>query len=150
MGKTLFEVVPRCLTDHFKAVLANQSPTFKPDAAKENDGFYLVHFETGKRIYELYAELDQGDDNNPDSLAILLRDKYQNSSYLGPWARLWSSRGIASHHARQRGSSSSILARAPPQSSGGTGLCPPVQTGKTRLEFNGNTFSSRISCFQLS
>ena len=86
MDKTLFEVVPGCLTDHFKAVLANRHPTFTPDVAKENDGFYLVHFETGKRIYQLYAELDQGDDNNPHSLAILLRDKYQNSSYLGPWA----------------------------------------------------------------
>jgi hypothetical protein len=34
----------------------------------------------------LYAELDQGDDNQPDSLAVLLRDAHQNASYLGPWA----------------------------------------------------------------
>jgi hypothetical protein len=42
------------------------------------------------------------------------------------------------------------IGRAPPQSSGGASLCPPVQTGKWRLEFNGNTFSSRTSCCQPS
>jgi hypothetical protein len=33
---------------------------------------------------------------------------------------------------------------------GGIGLCPPLQAERARFGFNGNTFSSRISCFQLS
>jgi len=86
MGRTLFEVVPDCLSASCLAVLADRDATFDPKSAKENFGEYLVHFETGKRIYQLYAELDQGDNNQPGSLAALLRDKYQNCTYLGPWA----------------------------------------------------------------
>lgn len=86
MGRTLFEVVPECLTATCLAVLAKRDVTFDPTSDKENFGEYLVHFETGKRIYQLYAELDQGDDNNPASLAVHLRDVHQNSTYLGPWA----------------------------------------------------------------
>ena len=86
MGKTLFEVVPGCLSDECIKLLAKRKPVFDPTSASENFGEYLVHFETGKRVYQLYAELDQGDDNNSSSLAVLLRDKHQNSTYLGPWA----------------------------------------------------------------
>jgi hypothetical protein len=86
MGRTLFEVVPGCLSAKCIGVLQVRTVTFDPTSAIENLGEYLVAFETGKRIYQLYAELDTGDDNNPESLAVLLRDKHQNSSYLGPWA----------------------------------------------------------------
>jgi hypothetical protein len=47
---------------------------------------YLVHIETGKRIYQLYAELDQGEESIPVSLASLLRNVYGNDDYRGPWA----------------------------------------------------------------
>jgi len=86
MDKTLFDVVPGCLTDHFIGMLASLTPTFDPTSFQENEGFYLVHFETGKRIFQLYSELDQGDDNNAQSLAALMRDAHKNFSYLGPWA----------------------------------------------------------------
>lgn len=87
MGKTLFEVVPGCLNDNFVSLLANQDqPQYEPGTFGEGSGFYLAHFETGKRVYQLYAELDRGDDVHPESLAVLLRDKYNNPSYLGPWA----------------------------------------------------------------
>jgi hypothetical protein len=86
MDKTLFDVVPGCLADHFIGMLASLTPTFDPTSFQENEGSYLVHFETGKRIFQLYSELDQGDDNNPQSLAALMRDAHNNPSYLGPWA----------------------------------------------------------------
>jgi hypothetical protein len=86
MGKTLFEVVPGCLDKKFIEAMAKiTQPTYDSNTFGEGMGFYLVHFETGKRVYQLYAELDQGDNNNADSLAVLLRDKHNNDSYLGPW-----------------------------------------------------------------
>ncbi|MGH9889726.1 MAG: hypothetical protein ACREBE_29630, partial [bacterium] len=85
MGKTLFEVVPGCLNNQFLLAMANiQQPAFGP--AAENAGFYLAHVQTGKRVYQLYSELDQGDDGNPASLAVLMRDTFNNSTYLGSWA----------------------------------------------------------------
>ncbi len=86
MARTLFEVVPGCLSGNCVDALAKRPVKFDPTSATENFGEYLVAFETGKRIYQLYAELDAGDDNNPGSLSVLLRDKHQNPSYLGPWA----------------------------------------------------------------
>jgi hypothetical protein len=90
MGKTLFEVVPKCLNPAFVTWLAQRR--VKPfDESKANvsvnEGLYPVHIETGKRVYQLYAELDTGDDANPQSLAVLLsRPPHNNPSYLGPWA----------------------------------------------------------------
>jgi hypothetical protein len=87
MGRTLYEVVPGCLSETYMRFMAAQHPPkFANDVVTYNDNtFYLVHVETGKRIYQLYAELDQGDDN-PGSLARHLNDRYSNSSYYGPWA----------------------------------------------------------------
>src|ERR1700680_4113904 len=51
MGRTLFDVIPGCLTDEFLADLnARSSATGSAQA-------YFVHFEAGKRIYQLYSEL---------------------------------------------------------------------------------------------
>lgn len=86
MGRTLFEVVPQCLSDDMLDYLAGQQqPGFSTTSFGENEGEYYVHIESGKRVYQAYAELDTGDDNNPDSLAALLRDRRGNDSYLGPW-----------------------------------------------------------------
>src|SRR5262249_31749506 len=79
-------VVPGCLSGNCIDVLANRNVAFDPISAKENFGEYLVAFETGKRIYQLYAELDAGEENNSESLAAKLRDDHGNSSYGGPWA----------------------------------------------------------------
>lgn len=87
MGRTLYDVVPGCLDDAFIAWLAQQHPDpFDADHSGENVGLYPFHLETGKRVYQAYAEMDYGDDANPHSLAALLRDDHANSSYLGPWA----------------------------------------------------------------
>jgi hypothetical protein len=87
MGKTLFEVVPQCLNPAVIGALADlHPPAFDQQTSIENGGVYLVHVQTGKRVFQLYAELDQGDDNNADSLAVLLRSQHDNGDYLGSWA----------------------------------------------------------------
>jgi hypothetical protein len=87
MGRTLYDVVPGCLSDAFVNLLANLHPDpYDVEHSREGVGLYPVHFETGKRVYQAYAEMDFGDDGNPASLARLLRDQYGNRSYLGPWA----------------------------------------------------------------
>jgi hypothetical protein len=89
MAKTLVDVVPGCLTDQMVDYLASQQqPVFDAQSVPEpdNPGEYYVHIETGKRVYQLYSELDAGDDQNPRSLAVVLRDEHNNGSYLGPWA----------------------------------------------------------------
>jgi len=87
MGRTLYDVVPDCLNPKVIDTLAAVTvPAFDadPEHVGENQGFYPIHVETGKRVYQLYAELDHGDDD-PRSLATLL-SKRGNTSYLGPWA----------------------------------------------------------------
>jgi hypothetical protein len=87
MGRTLYEVVPGCLTDAFiEGFAADHPEPYDEEHSGENVGLYPVHMETGKRVYQAYAELDFGDEKNPQSLAVLLRDSYHNPSYLGPWA----------------------------------------------------------------
>ena len=67
MGRTLFEVVPGCLSDMTLEHLANQvQPEYSTGTFGENAGEYYLHVETGKRVYQAYAELDQGDDGNTD------------------------------------------------------------------------------------
>src|SRR5262245_32605912 len=62
MGRTLYDVVPGCLTAEFvNALRAIQIPPFDTRGASENAGLYPVHFETGKRIHQAYAEMDAGD-----------------------------------------------------------------------------------------
>lgn len=86
MGRTLYDVVPYCLTDEYLDLLGSQSPEpFDQDHA-EPTGTYLVHVESGKRVYQLYSELDLGDDNNVDSLARYIEQEYGNPNYRGPWA----------------------------------------------------------------
>ncbi|MEP7112143.1 MAG: hypothetical protein ABI862_02655 [Ilumatobacteraceae bacterium] len=91
MGRTLYDVVGRngCLEQAFIDALAKtRILPFDSDPVNisnvGNEGLYPIHFETGKRIYQLYSELDAGDDD-PDSLAVDL-DRNGNSTYLGPWA----------------------------------------------------------------
>lgn len=92
MGRTLYEVVGEsgCLNPHFITALASRTILpFDTDPANvsvvANEGLYPVHIETGKRVYQLYSELDVPD-NDPQSLATLLRDKLKNTSYLRSWS----------------------------------------------------------------
>jgi hypothetical protein len=85
MGRTLYDVVPGCLNDELIAALASQTvPAYDATHSRMNAGAYLVHFETGKRVFQAYAEMDQGDTNRR-SLAELLARR-GNTSYRGPWA----------------------------------------------------------------
>lgn len=89
MGRTLYDVVsvPGCLNAKFVDALAGVVvPPFDddPNNVGMNQGLYPVHIETGKRVYQLYSELDWGDDN-PRSLANYLDQTKNNSSYLGSW-----------------------------------------------------------------
>jgi hypothetical protein len=89
MGKTLYDVVPGCLSAAFIDALASKAvPPFdsNPDNVGENQGLYPIHIETGKRVYQLYSELDLGEDTATRSLANSLQNEKKNSSYLGPWA----------------------------------------------------------------
>src|SRR5262249_32792456 len=86
MGRTLREVVPGCLNDEALNELGQRSSAFDPASQTPNPTPYYVHIETGKRVYQLYAELDVGDDDDPKSLARLMKDKRNNPNFLGPWA----------------------------------------------------------------
>lgn len=87
MGRTLYEVVPGCLTPEFMASLANVNPLpFDSTSGVDNESFYLVHFETGKRVYQLYSELDYGEELIVESLAWKLAAEHDNPNYSGPWA----------------------------------------------------------------
>lgn len=92
MGRTLYDVVgaPGCLNQEFIRALANQNVLpfdTKPEhvSIAENEGLYPIHIETGKRVYQLYSELDAGD-RDRRSLAVHLKKTMGNSSYFGSWA----------------------------------------------------------------
>jgi hypothetical protein len=85
MGRTLYDVVPPCLNKQFVDNLAARViAPFDTNTVTLNEGLYPMHIETGKRVYQMYSELDWGDDD-PQSLAVLLDQKHGNSSYLGSW-----------------------------------------------------------------
>jgi len=87
MGRTLYDVVPGCLTEAFLQGLAAEHPEpFDIEHVGEDMGRYLFHFETGKRVYQAYAEMDLGDGDDPRSLAAVLRDRFNNWCYVGEWA----------------------------------------------------------------
>ncbi|MGW2287034.1 hypothetical protein [Streptomyces phaeochromogenes] len=81
MGATLKNVVPGCLSDEYLEWLHERTKT------GEVEPHYLVHTEAGKRIYQLYAELDQPiapDDQT--TLSWLMRSKFENDRFGGRWA----------------------------------------------------------------
>jgi hypothetical protein len=80
LGRTLNDVIPGCLNRDF---LVHKIANERSDELKT----YLVHVEAGKRIYQLYAELDQTVDvNDASTLAGFIKQEFQNSGYAGPWA----------------------------------------------------------------
>jgi len=85
MGKTLHEVIPGCMSERYlDAIGTTKQPTSS-----------LVHVEAGKRIYQLYAELDTPADLEPDApgalpkeetLARYINRRYGNRSFARSWA----------------------------------------------------------------
>jgi hypothetical protein len=80
LGRTLYDVVPACLTDQF--LIALNSPPNRTLVIPEP---YFFHMEAGKRIYQAYAEMDLGDDKQPNSLCVKMQKEFGNNSFLGPW-----------------------------------------------------------------
>src|ERR1700737_2955635 len=86
MGKTIYDVIPSCMNAKFIEFLANRKvKPFDTNTTSENEGLYPIHIETGKRVFQLYAELDAGDTDSR-SLANLINTKFGNEDTLGPWA----------------------------------------------------------------
>lgn len=83
MGRTLKSVVPHCLHPELLDRMA------EPSFVQEHGS--LVHVEAGKRVYQLYAELDQVDplDLQPtdgvQTLGAFMLDKYGTTAFEGPW-----------------------------------------------------------------
>jgi hypothetical protein len=47
---------------------------------------YLIHVESGKRVYQLYAELDQPVDvDDPNTLGGFIKQRFGVDTYTGPW-----------------------------------------------------------------
>ena len=90
MARTLTEVIPGCMTDGKLQLMARGHPvSFESNllnGAAADDTPYYVHVEAGKRVYELYAELDQDAMEVAGGLAAELAATYDNHDYAGPWA----------------------------------------------------------------
>jgi len=77
MGRTLTNVVPKCLNRDYVERMVQLGAETK---------WSLVHVESGKRIYQLYAELDQLTDvGDPDTLAGFIDDHFDDPGWGGPW-----------------------------------------------------------------
>jgi hypothetical protein len=78
MGATLKNVVPECLTSGYVQHMR--------DMASE-DKWYLAHVEAGKRIYQLYAELDQPVNlDDQTTLGGYIQENFDDDRFAGPWA----------------------------------------------------------------
>lgn len=81
MGKTLTNVIPKCLSPDYLQYMVDNEVERKS---------YLVHVEAGKRVYQLYAELDQEiniNDSDPENptLAGFIFNQFRRD-FSGPWA----------------------------------------------------------------
>ena len=79
LGKTLTDVIPGCMSDVWLTKLGNTH--------KSHITHSFIHVEAGKRIYQLYAELDTPDDlSSNKTLAGLLNEKFENRAFSQSWA----------------------------------------------------------------
>ncbi len=79
LDRTLHDVVPHCLHDELLADM--QDPSFIDKFGT------LAHVESGKRVCQLYAELDEVDTlDDPRTLAGFMKDTFQVHHFTGPWA----------------------------------------------------------------
>jgi hypothetical protein len=67
INKQLYEVIPPCLTPAAEADVV-ASAALRANDNPESGAYYLVHVESGMRIFELYSLIDGGD-TDPRSLA---------------------------------------------------------------------------------
>lgn len=79
MDRTLTNVVPGCL--HADVVERMKDPAWPSRYGT------LIHFESGKRIYQAYAEMEQVDQcDDPATLGGYIRQISGSSHFAGPWA----------------------------------------------------------------
>lgn len=79
MGRTLDKVIPGCMH-------SDVLNTMGTDLSPESRGS-LIHVEAGKRIYQLYSELDTPDNlESEETLAGYFKKKFSNPSYARSWA----------------------------------------------------------------
>ncbi|MFF1561806.1 hypothetical protein [Streptomyces sp. NPDC058279] len=79
MAQTLHNVIPGCLNSGFLKS--------KHVAEQRGRRTYLFHVEAGKRIYQLYAEMDQLIDvGDSTTLAGVMNHRFNDPGYGGPWA----------------------------------------------------------------
>ncbi|MFF1657755.1 hypothetical protein [Streptomyces sp. NPDC058255] len=88
LNHVLYNVIPDCLTDEALGYFIHQSaPAFNPSIKPNHVETYLFHVESGMRIYELYALLDEGDvGKGKNSLGDLMKTRDTVNDYSGPWA----------------------------------------------------------------
>jgi hypothetical protein len=85
LARTLFEVIPGCINPDVITWMSRQGvPSFETNEGDETP--YYVHVESGKRIYQLYAELDQNAEDQEFGLARRVFDDFGTEKYFGPWA----------------------------------------------------------------
>jgi hypothetical protein len=78
LGRTLTNVIPRCL---------NLPYVERMQELASEDMWYLAHVEAGKRIYQLYAELDQPVNlNDCTTLGGFIKKTFDDARFSGPWA----------------------------------------------------------------
>jgi hypothetical protein len=78
LGKTLNNVIPQCLNRDYVRRMVDMGTDGK---------WSLVHVEAGKRIYQLYAELDRVSDvGDTSTLGGFIADQFQDGGFGGPWA----------------------------------------------------------------
>jgi hypothetical protein len=80
LGRTLYKVVPGCLNS---AALQDLDRAAR---ANPHNVPYYIHVESGKRTYQLYSELDAGDENNSNSLTFKMNTEFPNWNFTGSWA----------------------------------------------------------------
>ena len=76
MARTLHDVLPGCMSTSLRQVLRSADPV----------QHYPIHVEAGKRLYQLYSELDWAVGWDPKSLARDLKDRENRPEYSGRWA----------------------------------------------------------------
>jgi hypothetical protein len=86
VARTLFEVIPGCINPDVITWMSRQGvPSFEANKGGDDTPYY-VHVEAGKRIYQLYAELDQNAEDQEFGLARRIFDDFGTEKYFGPWA----------------------------------------------------------------
>ena len=76
MARTLHTVIPTGMNPAFLNLMRDFDPPTFEENDSEDDTPYFVHVEAGKRIYQIYAELDQPAEDDPDGLAMYLYNTY--------------------------------------------------------------------------